>query len=463
MENRKVKMNEKTNLLELEEHMYPLVDVQSPNVFRNLFPYDEVPKIAFNDRVVPHHMPDDIWITDTTFRDGQQSREPYTTEQIVRIYDYFHKLGGPNGKIRACEFFLYSKKDRDAVEKCLEKGYQFPEVTSWIRANKKDFQLVKDMGLKETGILVSCSDYHIFLKMKMTRRQAMEHYLSVVRDCLEEGISVRCHLEDITRADIYGYVVPFCLELMKLMEEYKIPIKVRACDTMGYGVNFPGAVIPRSVQGIIYAIHKHAGVPHELIEWHGHNDFYKAVSNSTTAWLYGCSGVNTSLFGIGERTGNTPLEAMVFEYAQLKGDLNGMDTTVITELAEYYEKEIGYQIPPRTPFVGKNFNVTRAGIHADGLLKNEEIYNIFDTEKFLNRPALCAVSNTSGLAGIAHWINTYFKYTGKDMVEKNSELVKRVKVWVDKQYDEGRVTVLTDEELLKVIAEVKAELGESNE
>ena len=115
MENRKVKMNEKTNLLELEEHMYPLVDVQSPNVFRNLFPYDEVPKIAFNDRVVPHHMPDDIWITDTTFRDGQQSREPYTTEQIVRIYDYFHKLGGPNGKIRACEFFLYSKKDRDAV------------------------------------------------------------------------------------------------------------------------------------------------------------------------------------------------------------------------------------------------------------------------------------------------------------------------------------------------------------
>ena len=338
MENRKVKMNEKTNLLELEEHMYPLVDVQSPNVFRNLFPYDEVPKIAFNDRVVPHHMPDDIWITDTTFRDGQQSREPYTTEQIVRIYDYFHKLGGPNGKIRACEFFLYSKKDRDAVEKCLEKGYQFPEVTSWIRANKKDFQLVKDMGLKETGILVSCSDYHIFYKMKMTRFQAMFHYLSIVRDCLDMGISPRCHLEDITRADIYGYVIPFCLELMKLSEEYKIPVKVRCCDTMGYGVNYPGAVIPRSVQGIIYGIMTHAGVPSEMIEWHGHNDFYKAVSNSTTAWLYGASGVNCSLFGIGERTGNTPLEAMVFEYAQLRGTLDGMDTTVITELKEYYEK-----------------------------------------------------------------------------------------------------------------------------
>lgn len=366
MDNRSVRLNKKSNLLKLDEYMYPLVDTDKPNVFRNLFPYEEVPKIAFNDRIVPHEMPEDIWITDTTFRDGQQSRTPYSTDQIVHIYDAFHRLGGPKGIIRQCEFFLYSKKDRDAVYKCMEKGYKFPEITSWIRASKKDFELVKEIGLKETGILVSCSDYHIFYKMKMTRKQALEHYLGVVRECLETGISPRCHLEDITRSDIYGFVIPFCLELMKLKDEYGIPVKIRACDTMGYGVNFPGAVIPRSVPGIIYGLKEHAGVPSELLEWHGHNDFYKAVNNSTTAWLYGASAVNSALFGIGERTGNTPLEAMVFEYAQLRGTLDGMDTTVITELAEYYEKEIGYHIPERTPFVGKNFNVTRAGIHADG-------------------------------------------------------------------------------------------------
>lgn len=457
--NRPVSMNPNNHLLEIEEHMYILDDVEKPNVFRNMFPYSEVPKIPFNDRTVPHDMPEEIWITDTTFRDGQQSRAPYSTEQIVTIFDYLHKLGGPNGMIRASEFFLYSKKDRDAVYKCMERGYQFPEVTSWIRASKEDFKLVKEIGMKETGILVSCSDYHIFMKLKMTRRQAMDHYISVIRECLDEGISPRCHLEDITRADIYGYVVPFCMELMKLMEEYQIPIKIRACDTMGYGVNYPGAVIPRSVPGIIYALHKHAGVPHELIEWHGHNDFYKAVVNSTTAWLYGCCGVNTSLFGIGERTGNTPLEAMVFEYAQLKGHLNGMDTTVITQIAEYYEKEIGYKIPSRTPFVGKNFNVTRAGIHADGLLKNEEIYNIFDTEKYLNRPVLCSVSNTSGAAGIAHWINTYYHLKKDRIVDKSSELVKCIKEWVDGEYSDGRVTVLTDEELIKCIEDNCTKLG----
>lgn len=459
MEARKVKKNDFTNLLELEEHIYPLVDVDTPNVYRNLFPYDEIPKIAFNDRIVPHNMPNEIWITDTTFRDGQQSRAPYTTEQIVQIYDYLHRLGGPKGLIRQSEFFLYNKKDRDAVYKCLEKGYKFPEVTSWIRASKKDFELVKEIGLKETGILVSCSDYHIFYKMKMTRKQALTHYLSVIRECLDTGISPRCHFEDITRADIFGFVIPFCVELMKLMDEYQIPIKIRACDTMGYGVNFAGAVIPRSVQGIIYGLKKHAGVPSELIEWHGHNDFYKAVSNSTTAWLYGACGVNCSMFGIGERTGNTPLEAMVFEYAQLKGTLDGMDTTVITELVEYYEKEIEYKLPSRTPFAGRSFNVTRAGIHADGLLKNEEIYNIFDTEKFLNRPPLVAVSNTSGQAGIAHWINNYYRLEGDRQVTKDSELVLLVKEWIDKEYEEGRITVITDNELVCVVTDSCKKLG----
>jgi len=451
MQNRKVHINPQNNLLFLDEKIYPLVDVKEPNVFRNLFPYDEIPKIAFNDRIVPHNFPEDIFITDTTFRDGQQSRAPYTPEQIVTIYDYLHKLGGPNGIIRQSEFFVYSKKDRDALYKCMERGYQFPECSTWIRASKKDFELVKSIGIRETGILVSCSDYHIFYKMKMTRAQAMEHYLNIVRECLETGIAPRCHLEDITRSDIHGFVIPFCFELMKLGMEYNIPVRIRACDTMGYGVNFPGAVIPRSVQGIIYALNVHAGVPSELLEWHGHNDFYKAVTNSTTAWLYGAGGVNCSLFGIGERTGNTPLEAMVFEYAQLKGTLDGMDTTVITELVEYYRKEIGYKLPSRTPFCGANFNVTRAGIHADGLLKNEEIYNIFDTEKFLNRPVLVAVSNTSGLAGIAHWMNTVFKLKGDDALDKNNPLVVELKEWVDEQYDGGRITVITDKELSEQI------------
>ncbi len=439
--------NKKTNLLESTSQAYPLEDVKEPNLYRDFFSYEDVPRVVFNRRLVPMDVPDKFYITDTTFRDGQQSREPYTVSQMTHIFDLLHKLSGPKGIIRMSEFFLYTKKDRDAVYKCLEKGYKFPEITSWIRASKKDFQLVKDIGLKETGILVSCSDYHIFHKMHMTRHQALDHYLGVVRECIETGVKPRCHFEDITRADFYGFVVPFAAALMELSEDTGVPIKIRACDTLGYGVTYPGSVLPRSVPGIIYGLNHHAGVPSELIEWHGHNDFYRAVNNATYAWLYGAESVNCALLGIGERTGNTPLEAMVFEYAQLKGTLDGMDTRVITEIAEYFEKELHYNIPPMTPFVGKNFNVTRAGIHADGILKNEEIYNIFDTDKLLNRPIKIAISNTSGTSGIAHWINTHFHLTGEAAVSKNDPVVEIVYNWVNEQYNEGRVTVITDDEL----------------
>lgn len=451
-----IEFDRKRNVLMEYEYKYSLQDVETPSFNRDMFPYDEIPKCTFNHRLTPLNPPDEYWITDTTFRDGQQSRAPYTTKQIVDIYKMLNKLGGPQGKIRQSEFFLYSAIDKEAVRKCQELGFCYPEITGWIRATKEDFKLAREMGLKECGILVSCSDYHIFKKLKKTRRQAMDGYLGIVKDALSAGILPRCHLEDITRADFYGYVVPFATQLGILMQESGMSIKVRACDTMGYGVSFPGASMPRSVPGIIYGLRVYGGIPSELLEWHGHNDFYKAVTNSSTAWLYGASGVNCSLFGLGERTGNTPLEAMVIEYAQLRGTLDGMDTTVIRDLADYYERELDYHIPENTPFVGKNFNVTQAGIHADGLLKDEEIYNIFDTGKLLKSPPSVAISSKSGLAGIAVWLT---RYLGSEpgVIEKNDPRVVALKKWVDAQYDSGRVTTISPDELAQVYQTLEQE------
>lgn len=442
-----LEISPKSNLLEQNSYRYKLQDVENPNLYRDIYSYDEVPKVAFNHRRVPLSMPEDIWITDTSFRDGQQSVNPYTADQIVDLYKLMAKLGGPYGIIRQTEFFIYSKKDREAIERCMDLGLKFPEITTWIRASREDFKLVRDLGIRETGILVSCSDYHIFKKMKMTRAQAMDHYLATVKDAFEAGVMPRCHLEDITRADFYGFVVPFVNELMRLSREAKIPVRIRACDTMGYGVPYTEVDLPRSVPGIIYGLQHYADVKSELLEWHGHNDFYKAVANASTAWLYGASGVNCSLLGIGERTGNVPLEAMVFEYASLRGSLDGMNPTVITEIADYFKHNIGYKIPPMTPFVGKNFNVTRAGIHADGLLKDEEIYNIFDTKKLLNRPASVMISKTSGLAGIAYWINQNYDLAGDNLIDKRDPLVAAVKQWVDEEYEGGRTASLSTEEL----------------
>ncbi|MCX5811337.1 MAG: histone-lysine N-methyltransferase [Proteobacteria bacterium] len=426
---------------------YPLIDVEIPELFRDVFPYTEMCKVKFDHKIELIDPPDDIFITDTTFRDGQQSRPPFTAKQIEDLFDFLHRLGGANGVIRQSEFFLYGDKDKDAVVRCLDKGYRYPEITGWIRAVKEDLQLVKDLGLKETGILTSASDYHIFMKLKKTRSQVFKDYVKIVESTLEHGIIPRCHFEDITRADIYGFCVPFAQALVNMSEEAKIPVKIRLCDTLGIGITYPGAALPRSMGKIIRAMIDDAGVPSEYLEWHGHNDFNKVIINSVSAWLYGCSYVNGTLLGIGERTGNAPIEGLIMEYISLTGEENGVDTKVITEIRNYFEKELGYHIPRTQPLVGLDFNATSAGVHIDGLLKNEEIYSSFDTNKLLDRPITVNITDKSGLAGIAHWISSHFALVGKDRVEKTHPGVAKINKRIIKQYDEGRVTSMSDDEM----------------
>ncbi len=426
---------------------YTLQDVNEPNLQREVFPYDEVSRIDFDHKIMPISPAKEIFITDTTFRDGQQARVPFTVKQIVDLFDLLHRLGGPNGIIRQSEFFLYSERDREAVERCRERGYPYPEITGWIRANRKDLKRVQEMGLKETGILTSVSDYQIFLKLNKRRKQVFEEYLDVVRGALEMNLVPRCHFEDVTRADIYGFCVPFAQALMKLREESGVDIKIRLCDTLGYGVTYPGAALPRAVDKLVRAMIEDAGVPGELLEWHGHNDFHKVLINAAWAWLYGCAAANGAILGLGERTGNTPLEGLVIEYIGLRGDARGMDTAVITEIAEYAKREMGVMIPPNYPLTGVDFNATGAGIHIDGVVKNEEIYNIFDTEKILNRPMTVVITDKSGLAGIAHWVNTHLPLTGEQRVDKRHPGIAKIAKWVADQYAAGRVTSISHGEI----------------
>ena len=430
---------------------FPLIEPKEPVLYREQFPYNEIPKILFDGIDVIPHPPDDFWITDTTFRDGQQARAPYTIEQIVTLFEMLHRLGGAKGVIRQCEFFLYSEKDRQAIDECRDLGYTYPEITGWIRANKEDFKLVKTMELKETGILTSVSDYHIFIKLKKTRKKAMEDYLDIVSDALDKGIIPRCHFEDITRADIHGFCLPFAEELLKLSQKSGMPVKIRLCDTMGFGITYPGAVLPRSVPKLVHAFRNEVGYPSQWLEWHGHNDFHKVHINGTTTWLYGISALNTSLLGYGERTGNSPLEGAIIEYIGLKGHANGIDTRVITEIGDYYKDNVKSEVPRNYPFVGNEFNTTSAGIHADGLLKSQEIYNIFDTDNLLNRPLKITVTDKSGIAGIAQWLNDFARSTsGVEAIPINKRHpgVKRIYSWVTDQYAKGRTTGISSEEMI---------------
>jgi len=356
--------------------------------------------------------------------------------------------------VRQSEFFLYTKKDREAVERCQEFGFEFPEVTGWIRATLGDYQLVREAGLKETGILTSISDYHIFKKLNSTRDQVIASYLEVVDAALADGVLPRCHIEDSTRADFYGVVLPFVQALMERGRQTGVQIKVRYPDTMGVGASDPHVALPRGIPRLTYLLNTEGGVPSEALEFHGQNDLNAIIPNAVSAWLYGASSNNGTLLGIGERSGNTPIEALIFWLIGLTGETHGIDTTVITEIADYY-RSIGEIVDQRLPFVGSNFNVTRAGIHADGMIKDEEIYNPFDTTRLLNRPPGVAITDKSGAAGLLMWMQEHRQEEAAGLDKRDPRLL-RVLQLVMNEYEDGRVIAIADEEVHGMIESVFA-------
>ena len=286
-----LRFDDYSRTLQRDEHLFELLNPETPEYYEEIFPEGSVPKTSFNHRHVPMRPAPQIWITDTTFRDGQQAMPPFSPKQIVDLYKLLHELSGANGLIRASEFFLYTQRDRKAVEECLALGYQYPEVTGLDPRAPEGLPARQADGPEGDGH----PDQRQRLprlpqvaRLEPARRPSTATWPSSRRRWTRAS-RCRCHFEDITRADFYGFVVPFAIELRKLSEESGLPIKIRACDTMGYGVPYPGASLPRSVPGIIYGLNHYAGYPSELLEWHGHNDFHKALINSSTAWLYGCS------------------------------------------------------------------------------------------------------------------------------------------------------------------------------
>jgi isopropylmalate/homocitrate/citramalate synthase len=424
-------------------------DVTGPAWFRETFPYALPPRARFEADPVPLAPAPEIWITDTTFRDGQQSRAPYAVDEIVHLYDLLHRLGGPRGMVRQTEMFLYTRRDREALERCQALGHRFPEITGWIRASLDDYRLVQAAGLAETGILTSISDYHIFKKLGSDRRTVLDGYLRVVDACLEDGVIPRCHFEDVTRSDVDHVVLPFAETLMERGREAGLPVKIRLPDTLGVAVPHPNAALPRGVPRLVDALRRRAGVAGEHLEYHGQNDLAAIIPNAVCAWLYGASANNGTLLGIGERSGNTPIEALVFWLLSLTGDTHGMDTTAITDIADFY-RSIGEPVDRRLPFVGDDFNVTRAGIHADGLLKDEEIYNPFDTTTLLRRPPGVALSDKSGAAGLLLWL----RRSRPDLaggVDKHDPRLRSILDRIAAAYDDGRITSLSDDEVAALV------------
>jgi len=421
-----------------------MTDPAQPEYYEATFPRNAFPRYDWTAR--PAELPAQAWTTETTHRDGQQGGLPLTTESSLRIYDLMCAFTGQSGAIRQAEFFVYRDSDRAALQAAQDRHREGAPVepTTWIRASVKDVQLIKSLGIRETGMLASASDYHTFHKFKPGGRvQAADSYLDAVKATLAEGIRPRLHLEDATRAP-WEFIAPFVEAVLELCEPMGLRPKFRVCDTMGLGLPYDDVQMPRSVPRMIRAL-RSLGLGAEELEFHPHNDTGLVTANCLAAVRAGCAVINGTLLGKGERTGNAPLEQTLLH-------LIGMgyypetppDFTALNGLAALYA-DLGEPLPPKYPLYGRDAHRTRAGVHADGLNKFWWMYAPFNVPDLLGRPLEVSLTKDSGVAGVVFLIK---QHLGQDL-PKDHAIVQAAQAWLTAEFDAGRQTAVEWEELAR--------------
>ncbi len=421
---------------------------EAPDYFPDQFPEGRFPSYGWIQR--PASFPDAVWTTETTHRDGQQGGLPLTTEQSVQIYDLLCRFTGKSGAIRQAEFFVYRKQDLDGFRAAQERHAAGApiEPTTWIRAAVKDVKLIQSLGVRESGLLASISDFHVFHKFHPGgRMQAAKIYLDAVQLAFDAGIRPRLHLEDASRAsiDFIRYFVRAVLEKAALYPDSLRP-KFRICDTLGVALPDDDAPLPRGVPKLFQALRSEGLSPSDL-EFHPHNDTGLIVANSLAAIRNGCSVINGTCLGKGERTGNAPLELILLHLIGMGYFADCQpDFTVLNELGELYAR-MGQALPDKYPLYGRDAHRTRAGIHADGLNKFWWMYAPFDVPKLIGRPLEVSLTKDSGIAGL---IFVARQHLHREFSKEDPD-IRTAHEWMLRQFDEGRQTAVEWEEIARFL------------
>jgi isopropylmalate/homocitrate/citramalate synthase len=421
-------------------------ELQARNYFPDQFPKDRFPSRGWTER--PASFPAEAWTTETTHRDGQQGGLPLTAEQSVRIYELLCRFTGKSGAIRQAEYFVYRKQDLYGFRAAQERHASGApiEPTTWIRAAVKDVQLIQSLGVKESGLLASISDYHVFHKFKPGGRlQAAALYLEAVQMALDAGIRPRLHLEDASRAAI-GFIRYFVEAVLEKAAHYPTSLrpKFRLCDTLGVALPDEDVPLPRGIPRLFETLRSDGLSPSDL-EFHPHNDTGLIVANSLAAIRHGCGVINGTCLGKGERTGNAPLELIVLHligmgyYADCQPDF-----TVLIELGELYTR-LGQPVADKYPLYGRDAHRTRAGIHADGLNKFWPMYAPFNVPKLIGRSLEVSLTKESGLAGLIFVARQQLR----EEFDKKDPNIQAAHEWMLRQFDQGRQTAVEWEEIAR--------------
>ncbi|WP_019176519.1 homocitrate synthase [Methanomassiliicoccus luminyensis] len=301
-------------------------------------------------------------ICDTTLRDGEQAAGiVFANLEKVRIAKLLDEIG-----VQQLEVGIPAMggDEKTAIKRIAHLGLN-ASILGWNRANKEDIAHSIDCDVDSVAISMSASDIHIEHKLMKDRQWVLDKIVESVEYAKAHGMYISVNGEDMSRADP-EFMVQFCQTAKEAGAD-----RVRYCDTLGI-------MTPSGTYAAIKNIVDKVGIP---VEMHTHNDFGMATANAISGVQAGATFLSTTVMGIGERTGNSPLEEVVMAAKHLLSIDTGIETKRFREVTEYVARASGREIPAWKPIVGSNCFAHEAGIHTDGVMKFLSNYEPYSPEE----------------------------------------------------------------------------------
>ena len=337
-------------------------------------------------------MADQVYIFDTTLRDGEQSPGAgMTLDEKIRMAIQLEKLGVD---IIEAGFPIASKGEFESVQK-IAGAVKNVSVAGLARTNKPDIDAVwnsiKDGANPRIHIFIATSDIHLKRKLNMTREEALGRAAEAVKYARGFTSNVEFSAEDATRSD-----TDYLCEVTRAVIEAGASV-VNLPDTVGYST--PSEITAMFTK-ILKQVPESEGI---ILSTHCHNDLGMAAANSLAAIGAGARQIEGTINGIGERAGNVALEEIVMAMRTREDQLpfyTSIESREIYRTSSMLSAVTGLSIPRNKPIVGKNAFAHESGVHQDGMLKDTLTYEIMTPESVGVSKSSIVLGKHSGRAGL---------------------------------------------------------------
>lgn len=304
--------------------------------------------------------PLDVEVCDVTLRDGEQM--PGVVFRADEKLDIALRLNEIGVEVIEAGFPVVSQGEMNAVKEVCNLGLD-AKISALSRSVRKDVDAALDCGVDMVSVFIATSDLHLKHKLHMSCPEAIKCALDTVEYAKDHGLIVRFSAEDATRTDF-----EILKKLYKKAEEYHADY-VSVADTVGI-------MNPRTTYYMISEIKKAVGIP---ICMHCHDDLGMALANTLAGAEAGAKQLHTTVNGIGERSGNTPLEELLVAL-RLHHDIDRYDLTKLKDLSQLVETYSDVPVARNKAVVGANAFAHESGIHVAAVLEEPRTYELYSPE-----------------------------------------------------------------------------------